>query len=352
MRSFYWSTTPTYLGTSTQCHLSREGHHILLASDWGTFLYPCNTHYKNNIIRRESNLEAMINLIISTVLLMVSSPVVTTFAPLSRRSLPVVVSVKKIVPNIRHRYATSNSKLQVATAGAASSRDKTKYPTRPTDAVGKDNNVPPLSGLEKFNEGYQHLASNYYLAMAFIQAGVLASGADIATQSLEGADPINFGHVAAMATVASTMSGLMNAVWLRQLEREFPGTELKEVAAKTLIHAIIIASIINSAYLVGVPLFTRCIYGGAGTSAGLITDILQNPSIIFSGWKPDEFITLTKLEVLMFIPYNTLAFQFVPPEVRPLTHAAISATFNVAVSAVTLGYFDTWCQRATQHLGH
>ena len=39
-------------------------------------------------------------------------------------------------------------------------------------------------------------------------------------------------------------------------------------------------------------------------------------------------------------------FKFVPPQVRPLTHAAISATFNVAVSAVTLGFFDTWCERA------
>ena len=75
--------------------------------------------------------------------------------------------------------------------------------------------------------------------MAFLQAGVLASGADIATQTME-APFIDFGHVAAMATVASTMSGAANAVWLRQLEKAFPGTESKEVACKTLIHAIII----------------------------------------------------------------------------------------------------------------
>ena len=59
-----------------------------------------------------------------------------------------------------------------------------------------------------------------------------------------------------------------------------------------------------------------------------------------------EFITLTKLEVCMFIPYNTLAFSFVPPRVRPLTHAMVSATFNVAVSAVTLGYWDAWVRGA------
>ena len=39
----------------------------------------------------------------------------------------------------------------------------------------------------------------------------------------------------------------------------------------------------------------------------------------------------------------------VPPSVRPLTHAMISATFNVAVSAVTLGYFDAWVAKALGH---
>ena len=61
------------------------------------------------------------------------------------------------------------------------------------------------------------------------------------------------------------------------------------------------------------------------------------------GWTLPEFVTLTKLEVCMFIPYNTLAFSFVPPRVRPLTHAMVSATFNVAVSAVTLGYCTPGC---------
>ena len=44
----------------------------------------------------------------------------------------------------------------------------------------------------------------------------------------------------------------------------------------------------------------------------------------------------------MFIPYNTIAFKWVAPQVRPLTHAMVSATFNVCVSAVTLGFFDTF----------
>ena len=144
-----------------------------------------------------------------------------------------------------------------------------------------------------------------------------------------------------MATVASTMSGSFNAVCLRQLEGQFPGKTKTNIVIKTLIHAVIIASIINSAYLAGVPLLANDIYTGSGLPPG-------NP---LAAWNMDDFITLTKLEIMMFIPYNTLAFAFVPPQVRPLTHAAISASFNVAVSAVTLGYFNEWCERAMGMFG-
>jgi len=181
-------------------------------------------------------------------------------------------------------------------------------------------------------ERYTQLTTDHYLLMAFLQAAFLASGADIATQTMEGgASSIDFSHVAAMATVASTFSGAINAVWLRQLEQTFPGTGTREVATKTLIHAIILASIINSAYLVGVPFFSTCF----SPHDALLQLPHLNIATIFDSWNLDEFLTLTKLEVAMFIPYNTLAFKFVPPHVRPLTHATISATFNVAVSAIT-----------------
>jgi hypothetical protein len=98
-----------------------------------------------------------------------------------------------------------------------------------------------------------------------------------------------------------------------------------------MIHAVILASIINSAYLAGVPALTDIYSTGLPITEGC------------EGWTVPEFITLTK--------YNTLAFSFVPPRVRPLTHAMVSATFNVAVSAVTLGYWDAWV-RGAAHLAH
>jgi len=208
-----------------------------------------------------------------------------------------------------------------------------------SSTTGEEFDMRPVNKkntLSTLSDNYKQLTTDHYLLMAFLQAGFLASGADIATQTME-SNPIDFSHVAAMATVASTFSGAINAVWLRQLEQAFPGKANKEVATKTLIHAVILASIINSAYLVGVPLFSTCFSSHNGILHLLPLDI----ATVFKGWNFDEFLTLTKLEVAMFIPYNTLAFKFVPPQVRPLTHATISATFNVAVSAITLGYFDS-----------
>lgn len=239
-------------------------------------------------------------------------------------------SVHAFAPNVKEASLSGDIfKLNVATTNRRMER------TLPRVSEDTKQNA-----LAEFSKDYQKFSREHYLPTAFLQAGILASGADIATQTMEAAS-IDFGHVAAMATVASTMSGLMNAIWLKQLEQAFPGTETKEVACKTFIHAVIIASIINSGYLAFVPFLGNVVFNG---DVSVISNF--NAETIFGSWTIDEFITLTKLEVAMFIPYNTLAFKFVPESVRPLTHASISATFNIAVSAVTLGYFDKWCQAA------
>ena len=214
-------------------------------------------------------------------------------------------------------------------------KPRTTYTRRSADAI----TFPQRDFIGDLGARYQQLVKDHYVPMACLQAAILAGGADIATQTLEHAQALDYSHVAAMSTVASTMSGGANAVWLRMLEDKYPGRETDAIIKKTMIHAVILASIINSAYLAGVPALTD-IY-----SSGLpITDGVE-------GWTLPEFVTLTKLEVCMFIPYNTLAFSFVPPRVRPLTHAMVSATFNVAVSAVTLGYWDAWV-RGAAHVVH
>ena len=215
------------------------------------------------------------------------------------------------------------------------SAPRTTYTRRSADAI----TFPQRDFIGDLGARYQQLVKDHYVPMACLQAAVLAGGADIATQTLEHAQALDWSHVGAMSTVASTMSGGANAVWLRMLEDQYPGRETDAIFKKTMIHAVILASIINSAYLAGVPALTDIYSTGLPITEGV------------EGWTVPEFITLTKLEVCMFIPYNTLAFSFVPPRVRPLTHAMVSATFNVAVSAVTLGYWDAWV-RGAAHLAH
>ena len=110
------------------------------------------------------------------------------------------------------------------------------------------------------------------------------------------------------------MSGGANAIWLRQLEDKFPGRATDAIVKKTMIHAVILASIINSAYLAGVPALTDIYSSGLPITEGV------------EGWTLPEFVTLTKLEVCMFIPYNTLAFSFVPPRVRCLLYTSDAPT--------------------------
>ena len=195
---------------------------------------------------------------------------------------------------------------------------------------------PPRFDWTAASDAYGRLAKDRYFELAFAQAGVLASCADVATQTLE-RQPVDVAHVAAMCCVAATWSGAINALWLRQLEDRWPGKAREHVAKKTVFHAVVLASLINSAYLVGVP-FLAAVYGDGPV-----------PADALASWDLDEFLTLTKLELGMFVPYNYVAFNFVSPRVRPLTHALVSATFNVAVSAVTLGYFDAWVAKALGH---
>jgi len=211
--------------------------------------------------------------------------------------------------------------------------------TVPLFALERTTSRSPLrsdasSYSQSLSDRYNQLTTNHYELTAFAQAAILASSADIVTQTMETAS-MDIWHVCAMASVAASFSGYLNAIWLQQLEEHFPGRSVTAVMSKTLIHAMILASIINSAYLVGVPFLTEFYHHHGSLSL----------SHLFDGWSLEEFWVLTKLEIGMFIPYNTLAFQFIPPNIRPLTHAAVSATFNVAVSAVTLGYMDAWVDR-------
>ena len=42
------------------------------------------------------------------------------------------------------------------------------------------------------------------------------------------------------------------------------------------------------------------------------------------------------LEACTFTPYNLCAFKLVPPHMRPLAAAAVSATCTIVLSAITL----------------
>mmetsp|Transcript_38266 Transcript_38266/g.38647 ORF Transcript_38266/g.38647 Transcript_38266/m.38647 type:complete len:334 (-) Transcript_38266:154-1155(-) len=203
---------------------------------------------------------------------------------------------------------------------------------------------------------YSQLSRDFYLPLSFFQSSTIACFADIIVQHLEGADPIDFSHVLAMMTIAATASGCFNAYFLRKLENKYPGKEGQDVAIKAFVSTIILGGAINLAYLVGVPLLTCSVFAFGGAGSAVPDAVPHLPLLdsahILEGWNLDEFITLTKVECLIFAPYHSIAFNFVPPQVRPLTQAGIAGVFNIIVSAVTLGYFNIWVDRALNFSSH
>ena len=187
----------------------------------------------------------------------------------------------------------------------------------------------------QLSDAYQKATSEHYIACAIVQSTVLVSGADVVCQRMHG--EMDYAHVAAMATVASCFSGAFNSTCLRSLERLMPGPSASAITAKTILHFCLPAALINSVYLGGVPLLTA--FYGQDFSDGLAADLVPLlASGAVGGWSPDAFRELMLVELVMFAPYNLLAFRMIPQRIRPLTAAALGATFSIVVSAATLQY--------------
>mmetsp|Transcript_14117 Transcript_14117/g.20855 ORF Transcript_14117/g.20855 Transcript_14117/m.20855 type:complete len:242 (-) Transcript_14117:2284-3009(-) len=176
-----------------------------------------------------------------------------------------------------------------------------------------------------------------YLVMAFLQSGMIACGADIFTQKMEDADPIDYSHVYSLTLVAALASGLMNAYFLKHIEHAYPGKGAKEVINKALISTFPLGGVINALYLILIPLFASTIFAAGGFHLPPF-----DLDFIFQGLTFSKFLTLTKVECIMFLPYHTVAFKLVHPNWRPLAQALMSGIFSIIVSAVTLGYHNVW----------
>ena len=130
-----------------------------------------------------------------------------------------------------------------------------------------------------------------------------------------------------MAISAALLSGTFNYIWLQQLEEAVPGTTDRAVLTKTFLDYTIAGVLANSAYLVAVPALTALL-GGASLADALA----------IHGWTPDGFRDVMLVELCTFMPYNLVAFRIVPPRLRPLCAATVSATCAIVLSGVTLGF--------------
>ena len=179
---------------------------------------------------------------------------------------------------------------------------------------------------ERLAEIYRRASKEHHIELAAAQSGLLGAGADAVSQMMHQL-PVDSAHVMAMAVLAAILSGACNAYWLRSLEAAVPGSSSRAVLTKTVLDFCIAGVLANSAYLVGVPAVTA-LFGGSSFADALATH----------GWTVDGFRDVMLLEALTFGPYNLCAFKMVPPRLRPLSAATVSAACTIALSGVTLGF--------------
>jgi len=165
---------------------------------------------------------------------------------------------------------------------------------------------------------YSVVATKHYLATAAASSGILRAGADLAGQCARdgAADPT---HTLSMAAVATVVSGLCGAQWMRHLDSTLGDSTAESaglVAAKAFADYTCFAPCANSAYLFLLPLLT-----GAGVEAATTSVVAHLPFLM-------------QLEFMLWMPYNLIAFSHLPLHLRPATSALLSALFTVSIATV------------------
>ncbi|XP_063051989.1 mpv17-like protein isoform X2 [Engraulis encrasicolus] len=116
--------------------------------------------------------------------------------------------------------------------------------------------------------------------------GSLFAGGDVVHQWLSGKENMDWQHTRNVAVVAFTFHGNFNFVWMRLLERQFPGSSVRMVVRKLLLDQTLAAPLVTSVFYTGVS-------------------FLEGKDDIFQDWRQKFFNT-----------YRFLNFALVPLYVR------------------------------------
>lgn len=209
-------------------------------------------------------------------------------------------------------------------ASRSSSSGSSRMVLAQTPAVGQPTfNLPTPQGLASW---YREASRAHHLEMAFTQSGLLGATADAVSQQMHGV-AMDSSHILAMGILGAFLSGLMNAQWLKLLEEAVPGSDDRAVLTKTAADYCIAGVLANSAFLVTVPILTA-----------LLSGVPLAEALATNGWTPESFRAVMLIEACTFGPYNLCAFRLVPPRLRPLSAATVSATCAIALSGITLGF--------------
>ena len=210
-------------------------------------------------------------------------------------------------------------------------------PPRAIDAL-RPRQLPASTPFDEFAA----FANEHYLPVAAVQMCLMRSLSDVFAQwyaafhevplrwmttvytecanidvDCESHFALNLEHVAVMGLVGLITSGFGGALWLRHLENELGPTDGSTTVAakKTLCDFSFYAPTVNAVNLALVPLLC-----GHAFNAELVDHVVST------------FPSLMQLELLLFGPFNLMAFSLIPPELRPTAKAMLSFVFSVGLS--------------------
>jgi len=186
---------------------------------------------------------------------------------------------------------------------------------------------------------YLNALSDHYYLTTCLQAGVLGSIGDVLAQALDKDGPaysFDWQRNLRTATLGVGIGGLGDAMWLRYIDEPGlfapilhafdlfgagHGVALDDdsllVVIKTTLDAFVWAPIANSLYLVLTPL-------SEGVDPMSVLDSLE-----------ENFLPVMQSEWSVFLPYNLVAFAFLPSFIRPFTTGFVSMLFSTYLSWIT-----------------
>ena len=161
---------------------------------------------------------------------------------------------------------------------------------------------------------YARLLRNHPRVVNGCQGAVISTTGDLICQRWEGRTEVDVRRCAGAAAVGGFFSGLVYPAVYGALDKLWPGTSFRAVATKSVAELVPMGIGANA-----LSIGWRAAVGGSSPSEVSARLKRLMPGVLLN-------------EVRVWLPYNLLAFRFIPINIRPTSTAVVMLGWNVYLS--------------------